>query len=183
MMWETLEFSHQELRYKMISNNIGECFHRNARRYEFKSHYFTSKAQFFSVSKYKIIHLLKTIESGLRTFNTSKCSVYNATIDSGVPDQSAISRRTECTVKWNLKFWRPQSDVKIHFQEGKTSFSFYYITENILKVTSTAMKLRVMEFYIHFYIRESGIKISWWWQSNLNISSFMPAKNFILKCG
>lgn len=53
----------------------------------------------------------------------------------------------------------PQSDVKIHFQEGKTSFSFYYITENILKVTSAAMKFRVMEFYIHFYIRKSGIKI------------------------
>lgn len=40
------------------------------------------------------------------------------------------------------------------------------------------MKLRVMEFYIHFYIRESGIKISWWWQCNLNISSFMSPEDF-----
>lgn len=62
--------------------------------------------------------------------------------------------------RWNLKFLRPQSGVKILLHEGGTSFSFYCITKNIPEVTSIAMKLRVMEFYIHFYALESGIKIS-----------------------
>lgn len=61
-------------------------------------------------------------------------------------------------MRWNLKFLRPQSDVKILFQEGKMSFSFYCITENILEVTSIAMKLRVMEFYIHFIPTKVGLK-------------------------
>lgn len=30
----------------------------------------------------------------------------------------------ECCVKWNLKFLRPQSDVKIHFQEGENVVFF-----------------------------------------------------------
>lgn len=42
------------------------------------------------------------------------------------------------------------------------------------------MKLRVMELYIHFYALESGIKISLWRWSNLNISGFMPMRSFIL---
>lgn len=61
--------------------------------------------------------------------------------------------------RWNLKFLRPQSGVKVLRREGGTSFSFYCITENIPEVTSIAMKLRVMEFYIRFYALESGIKI------------------------
>lgn len=83
-------------------------------------------------------------------------------------------------LRWNLKFLRPQSDVKIPALGGEMPFSFYYITENIPKVTSIAMKLRVMELYIQFYVLESGIKISLWRQSNLNISGFTPMRSFIL---
>lgn len=82
-------------------------------------------------------------------------------------------------LRWNLKFLRPQSDVKIPALGAESSFSFYYITENIAKVTSIAMKLRIMELYIQFYALESGIKISLWRWSNLNISGFTPMRSFI----
>lgn len=88
------------------------------------------------------------------------------------PGQSAISKGSGVLCEMEFEILETQEWCKNTLpRRVKTSFSFYCITENILKVTSTAMKLRVMEFYIHFYIHQSGIKISWWWQCNLNISS------------
>lgn len=38
-------------------------------------------------------------------------------------------------------------------------FAFYYITQNVLEVTSFAMSLGIIEFYIHFIWESVGLNI------------------------
>lgn len=81
-----------------------------------------------------------------------------------------------------FEIFEPWSNVKIYFEEGKTPFGFYYITENVVEVTSAAMRLRIMEFYTLFIYAEVGLKF----YGGVKIISkyhvlYLDGKEFILK--